>query len=155
MDCLNELKRALMSYGGDARHGFDGFQRTIDINAAEARRLLTEGIIIPYEPQRVRIQPMQSRECHRNSGDLAAENPDFHVMTGLGMGDPFAQPRWDVWRVHTWVVTSAGIIIETTTPRQLYAGFLVSPDKPGAHALAQRLRAAHRPLAATTPRLEG
>ena len=139
------IKGKLMAHGGNPAHGFDGFQRGWELDAHESRRLLQEGVVIPFSKATVRIQRMDDRQCHDNSEALAASRPNYHLMTGFGMGDPTQSEakRWDVWRVHSWVITNEGVIIETTVPRRLYAGFLVHTEKPGARLLAQQLWAMH------------
>ena len=142
------LREKLLLHGGNAAHGFGGFQFGWELDATETRRVLDEGVVIPFSEAAVVLHAMEDRECHANSEALALSHPDYHLMTGFGMGNPREAEarRWDVWRVHSWVVTNEGVILETTVPRRLYAGFLVDLDKPGALALAHRLGSSHPPV---------
>lgn len=151
------LKQQLLAHGGNPAHGYGGFQCGWELDASETRRLLMEGVVIPFSDAAVSLHPLEDRECHANSEALALSRPDYHLMSGFGMGDPTVSGarRWDVRRVHSWVVTNEGMILETTIPRRLYAGFLVHPDKPGAAALAQRLGTLHPPVQAKAPTSAG
>lgn len=64
------------------------------------------------------VRPMQASDCHVNAAELwrAGEVPS--IGTGYAMSNDL------LWREHSWGVTSAGAIVETTLQRSIYFGFV-------------------------------
>jgi hypothetical protein len=67
-------------------------------------------------------------DCHRNSCDLweaNRNNPDIRVHIATG----YALTKDGMWRQHSWVVwikARSVKIVETTTPRIAYFGFVMT-----------------------------
>jgi hypothetical protein len=74
-----------------------------------------------------RMQIGVMSQCHRNSAKLWAKNQDkCFIATGYALSED------GLWRGHTWCVkrTSRGIsIIETTVPRLLYFGYVLTLEE--------------------------
>jgi hypothetical protein len=75
-------------------------------------------------------------QCHYNSSKLWISNPaKYFLITGFALStDP---DGIQLWRQHSWVETSDGIIIETTIPRDLYFGYKLSPVEAESFAQAE------------------
>lgn len=72
-----------------------------------------------------------SRECHSNSAKLwrkHLDNPkrEIHIVTGYALSDD------GLWRQHSWAVevgAKKNIILESTTPRVAYFGFVMTEEE--------------------------
>jgi hypothetical protein len=68
---------------------------------------------------------MKGREsqCHENSANCWDANRDrSSIMTGYALLD-------GMWVQHTWVLDKEKTIVETTTPREAYFGFELTPEE--------------------------
>jgi len=61
------------------------------------------------------------RNCHGNVAGLWRSNPNrYHIATGWALSED------GLWRQHSWIIDGS-TLIETTTPREKYFGFMLSP----------------------------
>jgi len=83
------------------------------------KALVDIGKIIPFK--RLRIQGGEERECHSNSASLWLRNQKkYKLVTGFGMSDD------NIWRCHSWIITTDGNLIETTIAREIYFGIILN-----------------------------
>ena len=76
------------------------------------------------------ILPGVRNSCHKNVAFYFVSTPnDFRIASG------FALTIDGMWQSHSWLVDSAGLIIETTVPRVSYYGSVL--DKKGSYAFAR------------------
>jgi hypothetical protein len=72
-------------------------------------------IIIPNS--NYKIQLMEQSRCHDNSLKLYKNDPTLKLFSGYALsGD-------GLWRHHSWVMTQADDVIETTEKRLIYMGY--------------------------------
>lgn len=90
-----------------------------NLSDGSARCLATYGEIIRAE---VEFQSGEQSECHQNSALVWSRNKaDCSIVTGFALsGDD------KIWRMHSWVLTKGGAIIETTEQREAYFGFVLN-----------------------------
>lgn len=93
----------------------------------EADRLVDDGTLVDGDT--AVVEPMGARECHRNAARLWATRP------GTGIGTGYCLDRDGLWRQHSWAVTPAGGVVETTSPRHAYFGVVLDDDEAAEFAL--------------------
>lgn len=87
----------------------------------DLQALLTRGRRFPGRSIMMKGEPSQ---CHRNSSLCWDENREkCRICTG------YALTRDGMWRQHSWVITNSGIIVETTTKRVQYFGYILNPQE--------------------------
>ena len=106
----------------------------------------SERVVIPYEElglcealvdtgevasyKKLKIKNGEERECHSNSASLWLTNKTkYKIATGYGLSDD------DIWRRHSWIMTTGDNLIETTIAREIYFGIIL--NKRTARAFAE------------------
>lgn len=112
----NRLKKKLLNIGGEAVVPPMSRDET---PRGFLKGLLNKGKVIDLP---VRVNEMKSSNCHQNSAKLWRDE-GARVATGLGL-----TKKDGLWRLHTWAVKD-GTIIETTVPRNVYYGVVLSDKK--------------------------
>lgn len=83
-------------------------------------RLLESGELL--EPSEVELREGIPCHCHGNSARLWEEGVG-KICTGYALSND------GLWRQHTWVVADGDKIIETTTKRVAYFGFILNEEE--------------------------
>lgn len=123
---LEWVERLTAAGGGEiASHGYEE-----DLEAMLART-----VIFDMRGRKVRKMPGAPCACHSNSAACYEANRDRSaIATGYGLSED------GIWRQHSWVVRrkrqnpdplnpAHWEVIETTTVRQMYAGFIMTPQE--------------------------
>lgn len=70
-----------------------------------------------------RLEPGLPQECHHNTARLHQREPTLRICTGYALADD------GLWYRHSWLLTPHDEPVETTTPRRLYYGAVLTPDE--------------------------
>jgi hypothetical protein len=109
--CL--LKKKLLAIGGWAV--------CAPVIEPDKEKILERGRKFPGRSKMMRGEPCR---CHSNSAACWEENRELcRICTG------YALSKDGVWRQHSWVYTSDGIVVETTEKRVQYFGFIMNEDE--------------------------
>ncbi|SRR5579883_1146965 len=93
--------------------------------------ILSRGYVTAGPARRV---PMQASQCHRNASLLFRRKKEAtRIVTGYALSED------GIWRQHTWAWVRDGHppLLETTEPRTLYYGVLLTPDESEQFARSQ------------------
>lgn len=104
---------------------------------AELQALLTRGHFLPGMD--VLLFKMENSACHRNAADLwlSGREPGCQSQAaGCTLMSGYALSDDNLWRQHSWVVTKEGQLVETTTPRSRYFGYVLEGEEAEAFAWA-------------------
>ena len=71
----------------------------------------------------VKYRRGQQSDCHGNAIRYILRFPTHRMATGFALSDD------GLWRRHSWVLSDRGHLIETTIPRLLYFGIVLSPEE--------------------------
>ena len=75
-----------------------------------------------WTPKWLKMMPGENSMCHRNSALLwEANKKNCKLCTGYGLS------KDGIWRQHSWCSQKKQVVVETTTPRELYFGFEMTP----------------------------
>lgn len=93
----------------------------------DLEKILKRGFI--QHGKHINFMPGETSRCHANVADLWRQNGGrLKIVTGYAMSDD------DLWRQHSWLIDMEDRvpgghnlfrIVETTTPRELYYGFVL------------------------------
>ena len=61
--------------------------------------------------------------CHENVARLWDRNRTHKIVTGWALSSD------GVWRQHSWLLYDGGRVLETTSPRVKYFGFVLTDDE--------------------------
>jgi hypothetical protein len=80
-----------------------------------------------FSGKQAKFRRMQPSRCHTNAAELHQRDPKrYQIASGWALSQDADGFR--VWRSHSWAVdTIANRIIETTSPRDIYWGRMLSP----------------------------
>jgi hypothetical protein len=110
---LSELKDRLVALGGEFV--------ILPMLEEDIDKILDRGEAF-YPP--ILMRPRVSGQCHMNSAIMwAHENGPrkrLRVATGYALSDD------TIWRQHSWIVDGQGRVRETTLPREIYYGFVMT-----------------------------
>jgi hypothetical protein len=116
-DRKTQLRAGLLKFGG-----WDVCQPAY---IEDFDRIISRGVLLPG--QRGRVIPGEPCACHRNVAQLwDTLRPLSGIMTGYALSPD------GLWRQHSWLVVlgSRGpVVVETTTTRFVYFGFLLHEDE--------------------------
>ena len=66
---------------------------------------------------------MENSRCHSNCAHIWNCKPkEYKIVTGWALSDD------GIWRQHTWLLRSKAIV-ETTSPREKYYGFVLTDEE--------------------------
>lgn len=87
-----------------------------------------------FEGANVRLKKGRPCHCHGNAARLwqAGQDPDgpkFLAGCQIATGYALTSEPDGMWRQHTWVVAANGRLIETTTARERYFGYVLSDEQ--------------------------
>jgi len=108
---LVALAERMLSWAGD--------RVVFSFERLDLRALLTHGAIMPATG--VEVQPGAPNACHWNSAQLWQQ---LRATTWIATGFALSVEE-GVWRRHSWLVHNDGHILETTTKRDRYYGFIL------------------------------
>lgn len=112
-----QLRDRLLAFGGE--EVCMPFQE-LDVERIQSRGQLWYG-------QLSQMAPGQQSQCHRNSALLWEANKDvLLIATGYALSED------GMWRQHTWCIMvndERTYVVETTTPRIAYFGFVMNLDE--------------------------
>lgn len=114
-DLLN-LRTRLLSIGGE---------EVVPVFEDDLKKILNRGIpLINPIIKLIRGRPIS---CHSNSCEYWADHQKAsELMTGWGLSED------GLWRQHSWVrIIKSGKVVETTIPRSIYYGFVMTPEEAG------------------------
>lgn len=116
---LYELRDGLIKLGGEAAC-LPWIEEDID-------KLMTRGQL--WTGSNLKMAKGKNSQCHYNSGLLweANQEKDLFIATGYALSE-----EGGLWRQHSWCVQKKARsmqIIETTEPRALYFGFVLTLDE--------------------------
>jgi hypothetical protein len=115
---LDRLAAVLLAHGGEG-HQVPSFLRA-ELTASFVAALLAKGL---WEKGDTAIlRPGMPNRCHDNARQAASTDIEMVHMSGLALSAD------GIWRVHSWLVDSHHIIIETTVRRTLYFGLPAADD---------------------------
>jgi len=106
------LEKKLLRYGGDLVVPMFTPNPNIEI-------LLSRGHKFEYPVQMIEGR---ASECHGNTAALWQEGIIAGIATGYGLSDD------GLWREHTWGILGRSIV-ETTVPRDIYFGVLLTRNE--------------------------
>lgn len=106
----NKLKELLLKLGGK------GILLQFDQERSFFINLVTRGKEFQFEPF---LEVGITNECHYNCAKLAQSNEHLLIVLGWGL-------RADYWFLHSWLFSTAEILIETTEPMDAYFGYILS-----------------------------
>jgi len=109
----NQLKETLLKIGGKR------ILLQFDQERPFFYNLITRG-------KEFRLEPLLERgitnECHFNCAKLAQSNEHLRIVLGWGL--------WaDYWFLHSWLFSTAEILIETTELMDAYFGYILSKEE--------------------------
>lgn len=115
---LLQLRDRLLSYGGE-QACFAYIEDDLD-------KIMSRGKIF-VGPGNTKMMKGQPSQCHKNSCNLYQANKgvnDLRICTG------YALSKDGMWRQHSWLIwfkdDNTFKIVETTTRRELYFGFIMN-----------------------------
>jgi hypothetical protein len=111
---LWKLRSKLLSFGGE---------EMVPSFEDDLKKLLNRGIpLINPVIKLIRGRPIS---CHSNSAEYWEAHPmKTELMTG------WALSMDGLWRQHSWVrIIKSGKVVETTTPRLIYFGFVMTQEE--------------------------
>jgi hypothetical protein len=81
--------------------------------------LIDSGKVFSYK--KLQIKKGEVRECHSNSATLwLASRTKYKIATGYGLSDD------DIWRRHSWIMSTDNNLIETTIAHDIYFGIILN-----------------------------
>lgn len=84
-------------------------------------KLLERGEV--FSPPIIRVKGKRS-QCHDNACRLWRRAPKrYRIVNGYGLSDD------GIWREHSWCLNKQGKVVETTEPRLIYFGFVLTEDE--------------------------
>lgn len=86
----------------------------------DAKKIIQRGRV--FSPKGARIVSGDRNRCHGNAARLYLQKRGIEIATGYALSED------EVWRQHSWGVKD-GKVIETTAPRELYFGFILTPPE--------------------------
>ena len=110
---LRKWKAALTKAHPRTQFQFDWVLRA-SFGNADVDALLGRAQFVPGRGARLKRMGMSA--CHDNAAQLAIKHPGWKWFYGMALSDD------GCWRVHSWVLTTRGRIVETTVPRKVYWG---------------------------------
>jgi hypothetical protein len=112
---MEELRGELLRIGG-SEVCFADYEPDLE-------KILERGTV--WKGYRARMMRGLPCQCHRNSALCWDANRDaLRIATGYGLS------RDGLWRQHTWCVTvNEQVVIETTTKRTHYCGFVMTVEE--------------------------
>ena len=114
--CIFELRTRLLSLGG---HNV-----CLPVSEPDLDNILERGQLW-YGDIAKKVAGLPS-QCHFNSAHLAKKTLGMMLCTGYALSDD------GLWRQHSWCVSKTGkklSIVETTTKRVAYFGFVLNDDE--------------------------
>ena len=112
---IAELKRRLLVFGGSSFQSDEFLEKQLPPNVVEA--LLANGCYRPGPPDH--REPGDPNDCHHNAEALSCRE-GYLWMFGLALS-PDGR-----WRAHSWCMTTAGGLVETTGSDRIgYFGIFV------------------------------
>ena len=112
---IGRLKTHLLKFGGN-RFQMDWFLN-VELSENDVAMLLSCGTL--HGGGSVRLAKMARNRCHANAADLVTQDPKLSFFTGFALSED------GIWRIHSWVTTPDGRILETTERRMKYFGYRV------------------------------
>lgn len=110
MPIVTKLETKLLKLGGDRLAM--GHPCLFD----NAKDLLDKGKLIEFKSKQ--LMPMEKAQCHNNSRMLSMLRKGCVHYTGWALSDD------GCWRQHSWVLENDTHLIETTTEREIYFGYI-------------------------------
>mgnify|MGYP006097739905 CR=1 FL=1 len=116
---FSQLKSILLEEGGD---------KVSETFEEDLEDLIKNGDFYDPSDYDYKVVPMRTSQCHSNSAsfyknfisDSNNTEEEIDIVTGWALKD-------GIWMQHSWIfLTFDEIIIETTEPRDLYYGFILS-----------------------------
>lgn len=86
----------------------------------DADRIIDRGTL--FSPKGSKVVEGVRNSCHANAARLNLGKEGIDIVTGYAMSDD------QVWRQHSWGLLK-GKVIETTSPRKLYFGYILTPEE--------------------------
>ena len=115
-DRLFDLRQKLLDFAGEAVC-FPGYEEDLD-------NILNYGQF--WIGNNIKLMRGEPSQCHANSCNLWEQNKDItRICTGYALSED------GMWRQHSWIIwhkARSNQIIETTVPRILYFGFVMTTD---------------------------
>ena len=104
------LEQRLLSIGGEM---------VVPRREPDQDKILSWGRL--WNGDKVRVVSGVPCNCHGNVAGLWRKNPKrYRIATGWALSDD------GLWRQHSWIIDGR-TLIETTTPREKYFGFVLTP----------------------------
>ena len=108
---MRSLQERLLEVGGD----WVALQPEPDLD-----KILKRGQLFKFH---FVLQKMESSRCHSNCAHLWDRKPkEYKIVTGWALSDD------GIWRQHTWLLKGKAIV-ETTSPREKYYGFVLTDEE--------------------------
>ena len=115
-DRLFDLRQKLLDFAGEAVC-FPGYEEDLD-------NILNYGQF--WIGNNIKLMRGEPSQCHANSCNLWEQNKDItRICTGYALSED------GMWRQHSWIIwhkARSNQIIETTVPRILYFGFVMTTE---------------------------
>ena len=122
-EVLKPLENKLLSLGGETFVGC--YEEDID-------KLVTRGQA--FSPKKVKLVKMEMCRCHANSGVFWKNYSDEHGKDSVQIVVGWALSKDQMWRQHSFVyLPKTKTIIETTTMREIYFGFILTNEEAQTH----------------------
>lgn len=130
-----------LNYGGDEKLSEDqlllrdkllaiaGEEVCLQWNDPDTPNICRHGQIWLGMPKRVKFMQGRPSQCHKNVCNLYEQNYKQH---DVAIATGYALSADGLWRCHSWLLhkTARTVkMIETTTPRAIYYGFVMSKDQ--------------------------
>ncbi len=107
-----KLEQRLLSMGGDM---------VVPRWEPDQNKILSHGKLWTRDNIKILIIGGTPSNCHGNVAKIWRSKPrQYRIATGWALSDD------DLWRQHSWIIEER-TIIETTTPREKYFGFELTP----------------------------
>lgn len=113
-----DVQQVILEHGGDA----------VCIYLEEdAEKIKTRGQYFPGGKENVLMRKGVPCQCHYNSSRLWARHRNYKLCTGYALS--YDSDGIKLWRQHSWCINAKGQIVETTSLREAYFGFVMTQEE--------------------------
>jgi len=109
---FTRLEQRLLSMGGEM---------VVPRQEPDQDKILSRGKLLVKDNIKIVTIRGTHGNCHGNVAEIWRHDPErYYIATGWALSDD------GLWRQHSWIIDGY-TLIETTTPREKYFGFLLTP----------------------------